>query len=205
MLLLLLQNQITLEFSLTPQQCICICKFFVLCKKIAYYALIVFYVFGFCLAFIVRICHSQFTVKVDVDERILKLWILFIHSDLRLTFVWVKFVLCMCVCVGMCECTTRVLFRLSVSNFVLLNAFGAKWEIFLLRDIVVVLVVVVFLPLTMSVLSKYFHEAIASATCRDIVHPYTDSCWHAALGYFFKVSYNNWMNYCSANNIFLRH
>lgn len=40
----------------------------------------------------------------------------------------------------------------------------------------------------MSVLSKYFQEAIASATCRDIVHPHTDSCFQAARGYFFKVS-----------------
>lgn len=38
----------------------------------------------------------------------------------------------------------------------------------------------------MSVLSKYFEDAISSATCRDIVHPHTDSCLHAARGYFFK-------------------
>lgn len=29
------------------------------------------------------------------DERMVNLWILFIHSDSRLTFVWVKFVLCL--------------------------------------------------------------------------------------------------------------
>lgn len=45
----------------------------------------------------------------------------------------------------------------------------------------------------MSVLSKYFQEAIASATCRDIVHPHTDSCLQAARGYFFKVSFNKYL------------
>lgn len=38
----------------------------------------------------------------------------------------------------------------------------------------------------MSVLSKYFEDAISIATCRDIVHPHTDSCLQAAYGYFFK-------------------
>lgn len=39
---------------------------------------------------------------------------------------------------------------------------------------------------TMSVLSKYFQDAMASATCKDIIHPHTDSCIQAAYGYFLK-------------------
>lgn len=38
----------------------------------------------------------------------------------------------------------------------------------------------------MSVLSKHFKVAMSSATCRDIVHPHTNSCVLAALGYFLK-------------------
>lgn len=39
----------------------------------------------------------------------------------------------------------------------------------------------------MSVFSKYFNLTCGtSATCRDIVHPHTNSCLLAALGYFFQ-------------------
>lgn len=41
-------------------------------------------------------------------------------------------------------------------------------------------------PHKMSVFSKFFNEALTPATCRDIVHPHTSSCFKAALGYFFK-------------------
>ncbi|XP_031619737.1 transmembrane protein 135-like [Contarinia nasturtii] len=38
----------------------------------------------------------------------------------------------------------------------------------------------------MSVFSKYFHVAFAPVTCKDIIHPHTDNCVKAAIGYFFK-------------------
>lgn len=53
-----------------------------------------------------------------------------------------------------------------------------------------VLQFILFGALEMSVLSKYFQVAlnggITPATCKDIVHPHTDSCLLAALEYFFK-------------------
>lgn len=112
-------------------------------------------------------------VEVAVDGRMVNLWILFIDSDSRLTFVWVKFVLCM-------HDTHFIRLKLSKSVLVIDLVWRKKnskyWT-----DLIV-----------MSVLSKYFQEAIASATCRDIVHPHTDSCCQAARGYFFKVLCEKW-------------
>lgn len=43
-----------------------------------------------------------------------------------------------------------------------------------------------FVTRKMSVFSKFFQLALAPATCKDIVHPHTDSCFLAATQYFFK-------------------
>lgn len=38
----------------------------------------------------------------------------------------------------------------------------------------------------MSIFSKHFKDAIVSYTCKDIVHPQTDSCLLGACEYFTK-------------------
>lgn len=103
--------QFTIEFSLTPQQCLCICKinaFFVFWKKEHNMHSLCVFVIGsiertkmygkkhlFKMPIFIRSYHlnSPFAIDIVVDERMLKLWISFIYSSLRLTCVWVKFVL----------------------------------------------------------------------------------------------------------------
>lgn len=132
--------------------------------------------------------HMPFVADVvDRDhERMLKLWILFIHSDLRLTFVWVKFVFCFYACPVLEFPTIEFIkFGACVSVGVTQKSFHRRIPLLLLLLLLFHFSVVVD-GAAMSVLSKYFNHAIASATCRDIVHPYTDSCFQAARGYFFR-------------------
>lgn len=91
----------------------------------------------------------------------------------ELTFVWVKFV--------------RARYRFQSIDIIEIGA--SVW--FSVTQEIPIFWTRVFIAFIMSVLSKYFQEAMASATCRDIVHPYTDSCFQAARGYFFKVSFEN--------------